>query len=186
MNLSVLEGRVGDDAASLAWADEAVRCEPDRATGHYYRALALERVGRSVDALAAYRETTRLDPQHAKAWFAIGRLLEAEEDWTGAVTAYDRALLESDDTHTEAAMNAGLIYYYRLSLPAHAAERYRTVLHQVPSHYGAQYQIAVSLLASGHAEEATAAWQLFARAAEKHADHAALETAPAVLRASVR
>jgi tetratricopeptide (TPR) repeat protein len=186
MNLSVLESRAGDDAASLSWADEAVRCEPDRATSHYYRALALERVGRGADALAEYRETTRLDPQHAKAWFAIGRVLETEEDWARAVAAYDRALLESDGTHTEAAMNAGLIYHYRLSLPAHAAERYRAVLDRVPSHYGAQYQIAVSLLASGHTEEAAAAWRRFARAAEKHADYAALETAPAALRASLR
>lgn len=186
MNLSVLETRLGDSVASLAWADEAARCEPGLASGHYYRALALEQVGRSEDALAEYRETTRLDPRHTKAWFALGRLLETQTDWAGAVAAYDRAIAESDGTHTEAAMNAGLIYHYRLGAPAHAADRYRTVLDRVPSHYGAQYQIAVALLASGHTEEATAAWRRFARIAETHADYAALETAPAVLRASLR
>ena len=185
MNLSVLETRTGDDAAALAWAEEAVRCEPGQALGHYYLGLALEHVDRKSEALAAFRETTRLDPHHARAWLGMGRLLEEDAQWSAAVAAYDRALAESGTTDVEAAMNAGLIYHYRLGAPAHAVERYRTVLRQVPTHYGAQYQIAVALLANGNTSAARRAWQRFARAAAEHGDTAALASAPEALRISM-
>ena len=145
LNLSALEAREGHDPASLRWADEAVRCNPGLALARAHRAATLERLGRTDEALAEYRETTRIDAVHAGAWLAQGRLLEARGEWAAAADAYDRALA-ADPTSTEAAMRAGLVRHYRLGDSATAVERYRTVLALDPQHYGAHYQLAVALL----------------------------------------
>lgn len=177
MNLSVLATRAGDDAESLRWADEAVGCQPTVALTHYYRAAALERLGRADEALAAYRAVTALDAVHADAWRATGRLLEARQDWAGAVAAWERARA-ADPTNADAAMHAGLLYSWRLGDPATAVERFRAVLALSPEHYGAQYQIAVALLAAGKPDEARAAWRRFVPMAEKIGDTASIAGAP--------
>src|SRR5262245_23186572 len=121
LNLSALESREGKSDASLRWADEAVACNPGLALARIRRATALETVGRLDDALAEYRETTRLDTVNAGAWLAQGRLLEARGEWLQAAEAYDRAL-GADPTSTDAAMRAGLVYRYHLGDGASAAE----------------------------------------------------------------
>lgn len=181
MNLSVLEWQTGDLDASLRWAERAARCQPGMALVHYYRAAALERVGRPGDALRAYRHTTAIDPQHVNAWFAQGRLLEKRADWIGAAIAYDRALT-IDPQRTDAAMAAGVIYHYRRNEPSLALERYRAVMRVAPNHYGAHYQRAIALLASGRKEDAVAAWLTFVPLAEAAGDRETLDAAPEVLR----
>ena len=66
--------------------------------------------------------------------------------------------------------------------PSRAADLYRTVLRLVPSHYGAQYQLAVALLASGREREARAAWRAFVPMAEAIGDRASIDGAPERLR----
>src|SRR5262249_29209391 len=149
------------------------------------RATALETVGRLDDALAEYRETTRLDAVNAGAWLAQGRLLEARGEWLQAAEAYDRAL-GADPTSTDAAMRAGLVYRHHLGHGASAAERFRTVLALDPRHYGAHYQLAVALLAAGRRDEAQAAWRQFVPMAEAIGDRASIEVAPAELRTDGR
>ena len=92
LNLSAVEAREGHAPASLAWADEAVRCNPGLALARAERAGALERLGRADEALAEYRATTAIDAVNAGAWLAQGRLLEARGDWPDAAHAFDRAL----------------------------------------------------------------------------------------------
>ncbi len=181
MNLSVLEWRIGSLERSLRWAEQAARCKPDMALAHHYRGAALERVNRSIDALAAYRRVTAVDPQHADAWFAQGRLLEGRSDWAAAAAAYDR-VLAIDPLRTDAAMAAGVIYHHRLDDPPRGLERYDRALDVTPGHYGALYQRAVALLAAGRTEEAMAAWQRFVPLAEAAGDRATLEAAPEILR----
>jgi tetratricopeptide (TPR) repeat protein len=181
MNLSVLEWRIGSLERSLRWAEQATRCNPNMALAHYYRAAALERVNRPTDALATYRRTTEIDSQHADGWFAQGRLLEGRGDWTAAATAYDR-VLAIDSLRTDAAMAAGVIYHHRLADPVRGLERYGAALDVTPGHYGALYQRAVALLATGRTEEAVAAWHRFAPLAEAAGDRTTLEAAPEILR----
>ncbi|HEV7735048.1 MAG TPA: tetratricopeptide repeat protein [Candidatus Binatia bacterium] len=181
MNLSALDARGGKLDESLRWADEAARCQPTVALTHEYRASALERLGRTDEALAAYRQVTALDAVHAAAWSAQGRLLEARSAWADAATAWDRALV-ANPTDADAAMHAGLLYTWRLDDPARAVDRFRTVLVLMPTHYGAHYQLAVALLADGHADEARAAWQAFVPMAQAIGDTASIASAPAGLR----
>src|SRR5438445_283783 len=70
MNLSALEARHGAAAESLAWADEAVHCNSGLALIHHYRGAALERLGRTDEALEEFRQTTTIDDQHVDAWMA--------------------------------------------------------------------------------------------------------------------
>jgi cytochrome c-type biogenesis protein CcmH/NrfG len=181
MNLSALAARTGDLAGSLRWAEEGVACNPGMALTHFYRAAALERMGRTDEALEAYGKTAATEPYHVDAWLGQGRLLEAREEWPAAAAAYDRAL-GVDPGRTEAAMGAGVIYHYRLGDPARALERYRAALRAVPTHYGAHYQTAVALLALGKEGEAVAAWQRFVPLARAIGDERTLDAAPATLR----
>ena len=181
LNLSALAAREDDAAASLRWADDAVRCNPGLALARVGRAEALERLGRLDEALAEYREATRLDAVHAGAWLAQGRLLESRGEWAAAAAAYDAAAA-ADPMSTEAPMRAGLLYSYRLGNGATAVERYRAVLALDPAHYGAHYQLAVALLAAGRRDEALAAWSRFTPLALAIGDEASVESAPAELR----
>jgi len=181
LNLSALAFRTGDLAQSLRWADEAVACNPGFALTHYYRAMALERLGRAEEALAAYRRTTTIDAEQADAWAAQGRLLERQGAWAEAARAYERAVA-ANPTLSEPAMLAALLHQYRLRDPSRAVELYRTVLRLVPSHYGAHYQLAVALLACGREPEARAAWRAFVPMAEAIGDRASIEGAPERLR----
>jgi tetratricopeptide (TPR) repeat protein len=181
MNLSALAARKGDPEGSLRWAEDAVRCNPGLALTHYYRASALDRLGRADEALAAYHETTAIDPQHAEAWLAQGRHLERRETWAEAAAAYESAL-RANPTHVEAAMLAGLLHHYRLAEPARAVEFYRTVLHLAPTHYGAHYQLAMALLADRQEAEARAAWRVFEALADGLGDRKTIEGAPEALR----
>jgi len=181
MNLSVLEWRTGDLDASLRWAEDAVRCNPGMALVHYYRGAALERVGRLSEALDAYRRTTAIDPQHLGAWFEQAQLLEQQGEWTEAAEAYER-VVAIDPLRSDAAIAAGVICHYRLADPDRALEHYRAVLHTNPTHYGAHYQRAVALLASGKVAEAIEAWRAFVPLAEAVGDRASLDAAPELLR----
>ena len=182
MNLSALAARQGQLDESLRWADDGVRCNTGFALTHFYRGAALERLKRIDDALAEYRITTSLDPQHTDAWIGQGRLLEQRARWAEAADAYEHART-TDPTRAEASMLAGLVYHYHLGQPALAVERYRDVLLRNPTHYGAHYQLAVALLAAGRLDDARAAWQAFVPEAEKINDQKSLAGAPAALRA---
>jgi predicted Zn-dependent protease len=181
MNLSALEARVRDLDASLRWADEAVGCNPGFALTHHYRGSALERLGRYPEALAEYRAVTAIDAQHTNAWFAQAKILERDGKWQEAADAYDRAVL-ANPLYTDAAMLAALLYHYQLGKPDIAVERYRSVMKVAPKHYGAHYQLAKALLASGHQDEARQAWKAFVPLAVEIGDQATLASAPEPLR----
>ena len=185
MNLSALEAREGDLAASFRWADEALRCQPDVALTHYYRARALERLGRRDEALAEYGQATSIDDQHADSWVGQGRLLEEQGTWAEAAAVYDRALTVNP-ADADAAMLAGLVYHHHLGQSARAVERYQTVLQLEPHHYGAHYQIALALLASGRTADARAAWREFVGLAAAIGDRESIDGAPEILQVAER
>lgn len=180
-NLSVVARLQGDAAESLRWTEDGVRCGPGLALAHYYHGIALERVGRPEDAVAAYARTTDLDAHYADAWFAQARLREAKSEWAEAAAAYER-VVTVDPGRAEAGMSAAVLYHHRLGDPGRAVGLYRTALRAVPTHYGAHYQLAVALLALGQEAEARAAWRAFVPLARSIGDQQSLAAAPAVLR----
>src|SRR4026208_2065605 len=59
----------------------------------------------------------------------------------------------------EAQMNAGLDLLYKSKNPSAAADAFREVRKMNPNHYGARFQLAKALDASGKPEEARPLWQ---------------------------
>jgi tetratricopeptide (TPR) repeat protein len=170
-------------ACRVAPVGEAVGCNRDIPLPHRSRGAALVGVVRTADAREAYRRATVLDVRDAEAWLALGRLGEERSEWTEAAAAFDAAFA-ANPAFADTAMRAGLLYHHRLGQPALAVERYRAVLGLVPGHYGARYQIATALLASGRTAEAVEAWREFVPLAEASGDRGSLEGAPAALRAA--
>lgn len=83
-------------------------------------------------------------------------------------------------------MAAAVIHHYRLGDSTRAKDLYRGVLARVPSHYGAHYQLAVTLLALGETAEAEALWATFRPRAEAIGDRATLDAAPEAWRVASR
>jgi len=165
MNISVLEAHEGHLDAALRAADEAVRLNPGLAPAHYYRGRVLEKVGRTEEAAAAYEQALAIDPRHLEASNALARLTP-----NGASGA-------------EALMQSGLDALYAQRKPEEAAAYFRKVLDRNPTHYGATYQLAEALDASGHGDEAQRLWATVLQMAEGYGDQTTAATARARLQA---
>jgi len=165
MNISVLEAREGHLDAALHAADEAVRLKPGLAPAHYYRGRVLEKLGRTEEAAAAYEQALAIDPRHLEASNALARLTP-----NGASGA-------------EALMQSGLDALYAQRKPEEAAAYFRKVLDRNPTHYGATYQLAEALDASGHGDEAQRLWATVLQMAEGYGDQTTAATARARLQA---
>ena len=165
MNISVLEAHEGHLDAALHAADEAVRLNPGLAPAHYYRGRVLEKLGRTEEAAAAYGQALAIDPRHLEASNAVARLTP-----NGASSA-------------EALMQSGLDALYAQRKPEEAAAYFRKVLDRNPTHYGATYQLAEALDASGHGDEAQRLWATVLQMAEGYGDQTTAATARARLQA---
>ena len=165
MNISVLEAREGHLDAALHAADEAVRLNPGLAPAHYYRGRVLEKLRRTEEAAAAYEQALAIDPRHLEASNALARLTP-----NGASSA-------------EALMQSGLDALYAQRKPEEAAAYFRKVLDRNPTHYGATYQLAEALDASGHGDEAQRLWATVLQMAEGYGDQTTAATARARLQA---
>ena len=165
MNISVLEAHEGHLDAALRAADEAVRLNPGLAPAHYYRGRVLEKLRRTEEAAAAYEQALAIDPRHLEASNALARLTP-----NGASSA-------------EALMQSGLDALYAQRKPEEAAAYFRKVLDRNPTHYGATYQLAEALDASGHGDEAQRLWATVLQMAEGYGDQTTAATARARLQA---
>jgi tetratricopeptide (TPR) repeat protein len=82
----------GDVAGAIARRREVVAMSPGFADAHYELGLALREVEElRVEAESAFRQAITLDPEHARAFDALGRLLETRGDEAGARAARARA-----------------------------------------------------------------------------------------------
>jgi tetratricopeptide (TPR) repeat protein len=82
----------GDVAGAIARRREVVSLSPGFPDGHYELGLALREVETSrAEAERAFRQTITLDPEHARAYDALARLLEVRGDEAGAHAARARA-----------------------------------------------------------------------------------------------
>jgi tetratricopeptide (TPR) repeat protein len=68
---------------ALAVFDEALKHFPDAGLLHFNKAVVLEELGRTDDAMASYRRCIELDPQRADAHYNMARLSELRGDKQG-------------------------------------------------------------------------------------------------------
>nr|WP_128795390.1 tetratricopeptide repeat protein [Corallococcus coralloides] len=87
----------GQPAEALPWFDRVLELAPGHVATRYHRALTLARLGRHAEAVEGFtqveaegfRKALVLHMKRAESLEALGRLAEAEADWTAAL-AEDR------------------------------------------------------------------------------------------------
>jgi len=141
---------------------EAVRVrQGGDAAASYNRGLAFYREGLLDDAIEAYREALRINPESASAHYNLGLALYHKGLLDEAIEAYREALRinpESANTRT----NLGLALY-RKGLLDDAIEAYREALRINPQDALAQLNLGIALKDKGLTAEAAKAFEEFVR-----------------------
>jgi cytochrome c-type biogenesis protein CcmH/NrfG len=136
--------RSSDPIGAEAVFREVLQRNPTHYGARYQLAVALDRGGKPAEARPV--------------WDAVLKNAEAISD-TSAVRAARARLLAPDTASQEAMMALGIDLVRRQNNPAAAAEQFRKVLQRNPTHYGATYQLAMTLDKSGQAAQARPLWQ---------------------------
>jgi tetratricopeptide (TPR) repeat protein len=100
---------IGDPTSALAWFAQAIRLNASHLDARKGRALALQRLGRMREALAAFEGISRDYPSDAEAAHMSGIILQNLGKPDAALAAYDRALRIKPD-YCEALCNRGALF----------------------------------------------------------------------------
>ena len=87
---ALMQGGMLDLAISAF--NDALRVNPDCATGYYYRGLAYRNTGNSDQALLDYDRSISIDPDYAAAYYAKGVVLRQSGDFQKAILQYNHAI----------------------------------------------------------------------------------------------
>jgi protein O-GlcNAc transferase len=105
--LGVLRFQCGQAETGLALVEQGIAVQDNNAVFHGHRGLILAALGRTQEAIDAYRGALRLNPGAPDVQNNLGNLLEATGDVRGAIEAYRIAWRERPGM-VEAATNLGL------------------------------------------------------------------------------
>jgi tetratricopeptide (TPR) repeat protein len=72
--------------------DDALVLAPDYADAWLHRALAKFHAGDYRGAVRDIEATLQREPRHFVAWQTLSRIAEAQEDWKGALAAWQKVL----------------------------------------------------------------------------------------------
>lgn len=152
-------------------------------------------------AIPVFQRVLAANPGHygatyqlAAALQAAGRPEEARPLWERMLAMAERqgdkptadgaraalAKLPPTDPHA-AGMKSGMDLLYQQAKAEEAAVEFRKILAEKPDHYGATYQLAVSLDKLGKRDEATVLWESVQKMALQYQDDATAKTAYARL-----
>ena len=134
---------------------------PGYAEGHNNRGVALQKLGRHEEALAAYDRAVALKSDYANAHFNRGSLLKRMGRHEEALASYDRAIL-LNPLHAEALNNRAALLQV-MHRPDEALRGYDQVLAIQPDHAEALNNRGTVLASLGRMDEAE---QMFRRACE--------------------
>jgi cytochrome c-type biogenesis protein CcmH/NrfG len=132
---------------------------------------------------ATYQLATALDQLHKPAeaeplWQKVLVMANGYQDVTTADKARTR-LGQAQVVDVDAEMRAGLEARYTRHDPQAAVAAFRKVLELNPTHYGATYQLASALDATGRRDEAQVVWEKMLQMAEAANDQQVVNTARA-------
>lgn len=82
----------GSQSKALAVMESSRQAGASNADFMAFLAALYEREGKYAQAIDAYTEAIKLNPQEGRAWLGMGISLEAKQDWTAARAAYQRAI----------------------------------------------------------------------------------------------
>jgi tetratricopeptide (TPR) repeat protein len=92
LNRGTSDMEAGDTPAALDAIDDALVLAPDYAQAWLSRALAKFHAGDYPGAIRDIEATLRREPRHFAALQTLSRIAEAQEDWKGALAAWQKAL----------------------------------------------------------------------------------------------
>jgi tetratricopeptide (TPR) repeat protein len=154
-----LRGRLGDttpESARLA-ASETVTASSLEALQAYTRAQELADANRNQEALAAYQDTVRLDPNFGRAYAGMGVLYAIAKDEVKAKAAYDEALKRVDRmSEREKLRTLGTYYMMVARNYEKAIENYETLVKLYPADDGGHGNLGLAYLYTGNIERARA------------------------------
>ena len=147
--------------------------------------LAAERLDKSADAIALYKQVLALDPQSAGVMDAIEKQAERDKDFEAVAEVLERRLEQAPDENARIAVlqKLGGVYQERLGDPRRAAAAWRRVLEIRPGHSRAlrvlrdAYLAAEDFVAVAELYKQTNDWEGLAEVLSAAADRA---TDPAV------
>lgn len=99
-----------DPPKALVTADQAIAAGATSAAAHHSRGAALLALGKTEEALAAFRKAAELDPKHARAVASIAAALTAQGKGLDAVAAARKAVeLEPNSAEAHAILGAAIL-----------------------------------------------------------------------------
>jgi arylsulfatase A-like enzyme/Tfp pilus assembly protein PilF len=107
-----IELGLGNAEQAERLAREVIAAQPQQAEGYIVLGDALALQGRTQDAVAAYEEAARINPNETASLIALGQISEAAGQWEAAERLY-RAALESNAPSADAALRLAALYYDR-------------------------------------------------------------------------
>jgi Flp pilus assembly protein TadD len=135
---------------------------PEHYGAHYQLAVAVDRGGRPAEARPMFQDMLKR--------------AQASSD-TATIRLVQTRLAAPDTVGADGMMALGVNLLYNQSNAAAAAEQFRKVLALKPTHYGANYQLAVALDRSGKPTEARVLWEKVLGMATAINDQQTIETA---------
>ena len=72
--------------------EQSVRLQADSPIAHYFLGVLRRAQGRLADALAEFQRVIAIDPKSAPAYVELGQTLILERDYSGAASAFERAV----------------------------------------------------------------------------------------------
>jgi tetratricopeptide (TPR) repeat protein len=155
-----------DPNAAIVQFRKVLEINPNHYGATFQLAMALDQAGKSTEARPLWKKA--LD------------IAEASKDADTANTARAR-LAKADGATTQLSqdetMKKGLDLLYGRNNPNAAAAEFRKVLESNPAHYGATFQLAMSLDRAGKAAEARPLWEKMLKMAADINDRETVATA---------
>ncbi len=137
-------------------ANTALSGAPNDAELHFARGTALNALGRSAEACAAFARALSLQPNHAPSWLNMGNASADLDDLQSAETLY-RTALRLDATMPEAHASLGYVLTMQGRLPE-AIAACKTAIQLWPDCSQAHWNLAVATLLGG---DLHTGWQEF-------------------------
>jgi tetratricopeptide (TPR) repeat protein len=148
---------VDDAEQAVRWFREALRRNPNYARAKCYLGACLERLGRTEEAEAAYKESDSLPASQ----LGLARLMLAAGDSASALSFVEKAV--AGDPGDSAMLKLAARVYTSLDRPGDATRALETAAVLAPRDASTQYQLFRAWQSLGNATKADAAFRRFER-----------------------
>lgn len=137
----------GDDAKAVEHFRKSIEANPTHPNAMHNLGLSLKRLGRTDEALAAFRQAARHPPPLAATHGEIGQLLAERQDWPGADAAFAEAERLAPTVAAYAIARGGVAL--EMGRKDLAAEHFRRALRIDPRNVDAQRGITEATVEPG-------------------------------------